>query len=789
MMVKHLGIVSLVLGLVLGFGGCGDDGGAKPDASVSIDAPADSALDAHVIVCGDGVKEGSEACDDHNTASGDGCSATCTVEVIATSLTLDVTTLSVADGLTHQFVATLHMSDSSTQIVTSTATWMSSNTNVATVTSGGLATAVAPGTAMITATAMGKTGTATLTVGAATVTTLSVGPDNQMLCAGQTLPLVATATTTDGAMTAVTATSWMAAPTSIATISSTGTVTAVAQGTATITATYLDPVGGATTMDTASVIVNPACLTSIAITGNTTVVAGLSTPLTATGTFSDTTMSPITEMVMWSSSAMGTATVSTTAGSRGVVTGVAAGNATITAMSGSIMQTFNITVSPATITSIVIAPDNATILNTATQQLMVNATFSNNSMSDVAATAMYMASPAGIVTISSTGLVTPVANATGTVTITAMAGAASDTTMLTVNAPASAAIAISGPNGALTPGGTDAAGDHTINVAFTRTYTISNTGTAPLNITGVTFPTMAAPSNCNQSVGTPPASTVPPAGMTTFTIDTTIPATGASNCPWQVASNASNAAVFRIDVMANGTPAAPTTTKIAIAGCGSLNAGGFTVGGVYGTLQETMGATGQTSMTIGSCFVNIGTSTGGTTTTHGADMVTCMGASSQSCNEAMNLCSNQGLGNGPLSPGGAATLSITDTLIGTVAHSFPVAPGTVNTSAIPATQSRSAAMTFGISGGPAGTLVYTTINQGTGASAVTASCETAGNATSVSIPPAVLGLFSNGSFNVTMSHQVQAFDASNGYTVTFLLTGPITGAGAAIGGQNGTFTN
>jgi cysteine-rich repeat protein len=33
-----------------------------------------------VAVCGDGKKEGAEACDDGNTANGDGCSSTCTVE-------------------------------------------------------------------------------------------------------------------------------------------------------------------------------------------------------------------------------------------------------------------------------------------------------------------------------------------------------------------------------------------------------------------------------------------------------------------------------------------------------------------------------------------------------------------------------------------------------------------------------------------------------------------------------------------------------------------------------------
>ncbi|RPH57953.1 hypothetical protein EHM82_00120, partial [bacterium] len=75
-------------------------------------------------------------------------------------------------------------------------------------------------------------------------------------------------------------------------------------------------------------------------------------------------------------------------------------------------------------------------------------------------------------------------------------------------------------------------------------------------------------------------------------------------------------------------------------------------------------------------------------------------------------------------------------------------------------------------GGPAGTLVYTTISQGSGSSQVVAACETAADAASVSIPPAVLGLFSNGAFTVTMSHQTQAFATSNGYNITFLLTGP-----------------
>jgi hypothetical protein len=233
------------------------------------------------------------------------------------------------------------------------------------------------------------------------------------------------------------------------------------------------------------------------------------------------------------------------------------------------------------------------------------------------------------------------------------------------------------------------------------------------------------------------------------------------------------------------------TTKNAVAGCGSLGAGGFTIGGVYGSLSETTGQTGPMTMTIANCFVNIGEATGGTTVTNGADMVQCMGGSTSTCTESMNLCNNMGLGNGPLTAGAPATLTLTDVLIGgSASHTFPVSPGTVNTAAIPATQSRSAAMTFNItSGGPAGTPVYTTISQGTGANQVVAACETAANAAQVSIPASVLGLFQNGSFTVTMSHQVTANATQGGYNITFLLTGPVGGAGGTIGGQMGTFTN
>lgn len=65
-------------------------------------------------------------------------------------------------GQTVQLIATATFSDGTTQNVTTTSTWQSSNSGAATVSSGGLVTAVATGTVTITATYQGKAGTATV---------------------------------------------------------------------------------------------------------------------------------------------------------------------------------------------------------------------------------------------------------------------------------------------------------------------------------------------------------------------------------------------------------------------------------------------------------------------------------------------------------------------------------------------------------------------------------------------------------------------------------------------------
>ena len=120
-----------------------------------------------------------------------------------------------------------------------TVTWSSSNTAAATVSSSGVVTGVAAGSATITATSSGRTGTSTITVTAVplVVTTVTVAPPAISIVAGTTTTLQSTVNDQNGnAMTGQTVT-WSSSNTAAATVSSSGVVTGVAAGSATITAT------------------------------------------------------------------------------------------------------------------------------------------------------------------------------------------------------------------------------------------------------------------------------------------------------------------------------------------------------------------------------------------------------------------------------------------------------------------------------------------------------------------------------------------------------------------------
>lgn len=132
-----------------------------------------------------------------------------------------------------------------------TVTWASNLPNVATVDTSGLVTGVAAGSATITATSEGQSGTSTIVVIPPPVTSITVAPPLNTLIIGDTVTLTAMAKDAAGATVPDAPLTWTSSNPSAATVSSTGLVTAVGGGTATITAKSGNASG------TASVVVLP----------------------------------------------------------------------------------------------------------------------------------------------------------------------------------------------------------------------------------------------------------------------------------------------------------------------------------------------------------------------------------------------------------------------------------------------------------------------------------------------------------------------------------------------------
>lgn len=255
-----------------------------------------------------------------------GISASCTVQVTVptvkvTGITLNKTTASVVKGKTVALTATV-TPDTATD---KTIKWTTSNKNVATVSTDGVVTAKAAGTAIITATAADDSGVKatckiTVTNPVVKVTKVTLNKTTASVVKGKTLTLTATVTPTNATNKNVT---WKSSNTKIATVDGNGKVTAVAAGTATITCTAkADKSKSATCKIT---VTNPAVKVTKLRMNKTSVdlLKGKTVQLKVTVTPSNATNKAVT----WTSSNKRIATVT----SNGLVKAVRTGTVTITA--------------------------------------------------------------------------------------------------------------------------------------------------------------------------------------------------------------------------------------------------------------------------------------------------------------------------------------------------------------------------------------------------------------------------------------------------------------------------
>ena len=366
--------------------------------------------------------------------------------------TIDVTPAnsSIAAGTSQQFIATGTYSDNTTQDLTATVTWSSSDASRAMISNAadscGKATAMAAGSTTIMAASDHIVGSATLTVTTATLQSIAITPANAGIAKGTWQQFAATGTYSDNSTQDLTsAVTWGSSSTSVATIDSTGRASALAAGGTTITA-VLGPISGSTTLT-----VTAATLQSIAITpANAGIAKGTWQQFVATGTYSDNSTQDLTSAVTWGSSSTSVATIDAT----GRASALAAGNTSITAVSGLISGSTTLTVTGATLSSIAITPVNPSIAMGAQQQFAATGTFSDASTQDLTALVTWSSSDVSKASISNAagtkGMAT--ALAIGSTTIRAISGLISGSTRLTVTSTTLSSISITPVNPSIAKG-------------------------------------------------------------------------------------------------------------------------------------------------------------------------------------------------------------------------------------------------------------------------------------------------------------------------------------------------
>src|SRR5262249_38213972 len=134
------------------------------------------------------------------TATFNGMSGSTTVTVTAATLTSIAVTPAnpaIAKGTTKQLAATGTFTDGTMQDLTALVSWISATGTIATVDPSGLVTGTGVGSAVIMATQGAVSGSTTVTVTAAVVTSIAVTPANPSIAKGTTVFMTATCTFSD----------------------------------------------------------------------------------------------------------------------------------------------------------------------------------------------------------------------------------------------------------------------------------------------------------------------------------------------------------------------------------------------------------------------------------------------------------------------------------------------------------------------------------------------------------------------------------------------------------------
>ena len=326
----------------------------------------------------------------------------CRPAVVGVSIREDGVTLQVGES------TVLTVAVNAVRGASAAVTWSSDDESVATVTSAGQVTALAVGSAVVTATSafdVSKNDSLTVTVVEAdAVHSVAIAEGDQTLVIGDTRRLTAVVEAAGGASEAVT---WSSSDIDVATVDNEGMLSAVDTGKATITATS---VFDETVSDTVTATVTPeTAVLSVTIWPRDVRLAPgssrqLTTVVVAAGGAS--------EDVTWSSSDTNVATID----DEGTLNAHATGTTTITATSvfdDTVSDTVTATVAEAAVLSVTIEPRDVWLLPGSSRQLTAAVEAAGGASEDVT----WSSSDTDVATIDDEGMLS--ALDTGTTTITA----------------------------------------------------------------------------------------------------------------------------------------------------------------------------------------------------------------------------------------------------------------------------------------------------------------------------------------------------------------------------------
>jgi uncharacterized protein YjdB len=309
--------------------------------------------------------------------------------------------------------------------------WQSSSSLIASVSDAGIISALASGAAVISATSEGVRGEASLTVMAAApvpVANVSVTLSPSSLVVGQTANATATLRDAGGNDLTGRAVAWSSSNAGVASVNSSGVVTALSAGSTNIVATSEGQNGLAALTVSAPPPPAPVPVASVSVspTAPSLTVGGT---IQLSATTRDASGNVLTgRTVTWTSSNAGAASVN----SSGLVTAVSAGSATISAFSEGQTGSSTVTVTapaPVPVASVSVSPATANVAIGQTQQLTATVRDANNNIL-TGRTVTWASNGTAVATVSASGLVSAIAS--GSATITATSGGVGGTASITV---------------------------------------------------------------------------------------------------------------------------------------------------------------------------------------------------------------------------------------------------------------------------------------------------------------------------------------------------------------------